>query len=89
MKRHFLFFFVFIFFINCKSQFFFIDENNHIIKIDKTFSDWSELNSNEALDYFKENEIQFLNKTENKDTTIIRGKFATNNLEISYIIELI
>jgi hypothetical protein len=89
MKRYLLSVIFFIVFIDCRSQFFFIDENNNNIKVNKNLSDWTELNSNEVFNYFEENKIKYLNRTEIRDTIIYLGEIELDIMELKYTIELI
>ncbi len=71
------------------AQFFLIDKNNELINIDKNISDWTDLNLNEVSDFFGKNGIEFINKSEIRDTCIVKGKFNYINSEMLYLVELI
>lgn len=75
--------------LDIHAQFFLIDENNELINIDKNISDWTDLNLNEVSDFFGKNGIEFINKSEIKDTFIVKGKFNYVNPEVLYLVELI
>lgn len=89
MKRYLLIVLFFIIFLNCRSQFFFIDDNNNNIKVNKNLSDWTELNSNEVFNYFEENKIKYLKRTESRDTIIYFGEIELDIMEMKYTVELI